>query len=499
MQFSSWQCLFGFNGPREQRRTQKCTRTKPILERLEDRCLLSNYAITDLGTLGGSRSAANSINQNGQVVGWSDTTTSTDAFLWQDGKMTDLGTLGGSGSIAYGVNALGQVVGSADTNSAGHAFLWQGGAMNDLGTLGGSSSTARSINGSSQIVGTSDSASGYSHAFLWQSGAMTDLGTLGSSTAASYATSINATGQIVGYSDDNQSVAFLWQHGAMAPLSGLFGGNNSVANQINDSGQVAGTIDSTRVVAEPHGTAGYLVGSAFLWQNGRMTSLGTLPGFGDISFGVGINSSGQVVGSSAYHVIHSYQRSRTTYYYWTTYVEEAFSWQSGKMTDLNSLVPAGSGWDLSSAYGINDAGQIVGSGTLNGQFHGFLLTPISGGHSSKSQKQVQPVGKVQTTPAITRPASMSFLDDRLPVTYVVVDRTGVLVETDSLRSSPWVPTGTSLAPALVAIGEHDPSRLAAHGAALPAVPKLQDDRLFATFDGSQFPESLAEDLVLARS
>jgi hypothetical protein len=45
------------------------------------------------------------------------------------------------------------------------------------------------------------------------------------------------------------------------------------------------------------------------------------------------------------------------------------------MEDLNTLIPASSGWTLNSAADINLWGQIVGSGMLNGQAHGFLLTP----------------------------------------------------------------------------------------------------------------------------
>jgi hypothetical protein len=45
------------------------------------------------------------------------------------------------------------------------------------------------------------------------------------------------------------------------------------------------------------------------------------------------------------------------------------------MSDLNNLRPAGSGWDLDYAYGINDAGQIAGVGTHNGLGRAFLLTP----------------------------------------------------------------------------------------------------------------------------
>jgi probable HAF family extracellular repeat protein len=46
------------------------------------------------------------------------------------------------------------------------------------------------------------------------------------------------------------------------------------------------------------------------------------------------------------------------------------------MQDLNGLIPAGSGWLLSVATGINVAGQICGYGTMaSGLVHAFLLTP----------------------------------------------------------------------------------------------------------------------------
>ena len=45
------------------------------------------------------------------------------------------------------------------------------------------------------------------------------------------------------------------------------------------------------------------------------------------------------------------------------------------MLDLNTLIPANSGWFLQYALAINDKGEIVGVGTLNHQFEAFLLTP----------------------------------------------------------------------------------------------------------------------------
>ena len=37
------------------------------------------------------------------------------------------------------------------------------------------------------------------------------------------------------------------------------------------------------------------------------------------------------------------------------------------MIDLNQLIPVGSEWTIDAAYGINAAGDIVATGTLNGQ------------------------------------------------------------------------------------------------------------------------------------
>jgi len=46
------------------------------------------------------------------------------------------------------------------------------------------------------------------------------------------------------------------------------------------------------------------------------------------------------------------------------------------MTDLNTLIPAGSPWYLQQATSINDAGEIAGYGTINGNVHAFLAKPI---------------------------------------------------------------------------------------------------------------------------
>jgi probable HAF family extracellular repeat protein len=137
--------------------------------------LYSNGQATLLPTLGGNFSLARSINEQGQIVGYSTTADGQiHAFLYQDGTMTDLETLNGpSGdSLAYGINDQGQIVGASTTqNGSMHAFIYQEGTMYDLGVLdGGISSSARGINDLGQVVGVSlvgaSKLTGHDHAFI---------------------------------------------------------------------------------------------------------------------------------------------------------------------------------------------------------------------------------------------------------------------------------------------------------------------------------------------
>ena len=89
----------------------------------------------------------------------------------QQFTVRDLGTLGGTISHANSINEQGEVAGVAQ-NAAGQprAFLWRAGhGMRSLGTLGGSQSRARGINDRTEVVGFSEIHPGspVTRAFLW--------------------------------------------------------------------------------------------------------------------------------------------------------------------------------------------------------------------------------------------------------------------------------------------------------------------------------------------
>jgi probable HAF family extracellular repeat protein len=188
---------------------------------------------------------------------------------------------------------------------------------------------------------------GDEHAFLYSNGHMTDLGTLGGDTSTAYG--ISNRGVIVGYAYNQAGnfLGFFWRSGRMTAL-GTLGGTWSSAAAINNVNQITGQAY----------TRNNFAAHAFRLSNGIMTDLGTLGG--TYSWGLGINNSGTVVGRS-----DAQDNSQHAF----------ISTNGGRMQDLNNMIPVGSGWMLGEATAINDAGQIAGYGTTNGETHAFLLTP----------------------------------------------------------------------------------------------------------------------------
>ena len=177
---------------------------------------------TDLGTLGGSSSAATALNNAGQVTGWSYTVDNQfqHAFLYSGGTMTDIGTFGGASSYpSGGINASGQVAGYAYLPGNNyHAFLYTNGTLVDLGTLGGDYSHATAINDAGDVIGWSQTPTGDGHTFLYRNGTLIDLGTLGGSYSSP--TGINAAGDVTGVAQtaNGEEHAFLYRGGVMMTL-----------------------------------------------------------------------------------------------------------------------------------------------------------------------------------------------------------------------------------------------------------------------------------------
>src|SRR5438093_6645446 len=75
------------------------------------------------------------------------------SYSAQTFRITDLGTLGGTYSQANGINDSRQIAGqSAIAAKNTHAFLYDSGTMQDLGAFGDTQSVALAINGSTQIA-----------------------------------------------------------------------------------------------------------------------------------------------------------------------------------------------------------------------------------------------------------------------------------------------------------------------------------------------------------
>lgn len=271
------------------------------------------------------------INNQCQIVGGS----GNRAVVWQNGTYTYIPTPADvnsfSNSSVLGINTYGDLVGyynihNEDRWVSGGSFVWRDGVTSEIPTLGGSSVDACDINDLGCIVGGSSVSGDVAwHAFTYMNDQMLDLGVLPNRT-------------------DNMRDSR----------------NSSEARDINNVGSVVGQATVTDSYSYPGAYVEFTRSTGFIWRNGLMTELVGLPGcFENVACAV--NDLDQVVGRSRYSdQMH------------------AWLWENGNTVDLNDLIDPNSGWVLNIASDINNNGQIVGCGTLNGvYYHQFLLTPVT--------------------------------------------------------------------------------------------------------------------------
>ncbi len=204
----------------------------------------------------------------------------------------------------------------------------------------------------------------------------------------------------------------LWDGGKAQELPLFAADPDGSAFAINDSGQIVGA-SGTCTSFNPNSLSGLQPLHALLWQNGKATDMGNLGGTGH---GAGVlaltlNAHGQAVGFSDLpgdKANHAFTWTQATgmqdlgalpgdvssvalnindaaivagISFDATGNMRPFVWQSGVMTELNSLMPADSPLYILLPCGINSSGQITGLAVLqsDGSVHGFLATPSATG------------------------------------------------------------------------------------------------------------------------
>ena len=210
------------------------------------------YKVTYLPSLGGEFTLPCSINDKGQIAGFSEVSRGNyHLFLWDREKgLQDLGPVVNK---AVFINNAGQIAATMqDPNGHHRAFIWDPNhgrrilptlegkpeAVHDMNTRG-KTETVHDINNHGQVVGASKTASGILHACVWNSA--TEIHDLTpSSKEHTRAWSINDAGQVVVFAkgppllvDVNEGATSTYQP---IPVRGLI--------EINSNDYVAGMVQA---------------------------------------------------------------------------------------------------------------------------------------------------------------------------------------------------------------------------------------------------------------
>ena len=213
---------------------------------------------------------------------------------------------------------------------------------------GGFGTRARGINNHGQIVGSYDTKDGNRHALLIQKGKFIPLAPetiLGTDYSDAY--KINDRGDVVGWDcDDFTCHAFLLRDGVVTLLD-FPGATLTYGFDINESGTVAGVWDLY------DSQWNFLYEGGFIWKDGNFTDV-RFPGAGDSAV-TAINARGDLAG-----LWDSGPRD---------YTNHGFIFSKGEFTTFDPPFPDLTGTEPG---GINARGDIIGQDIENGITHGFL-------------------------------------------------------------------------------------------------------------------------------
>jgi ELWxxDGT repeat protein/probable HAF family extracellular repeat protein len=263
----------------------------------------NNGTYTTIDPPGSVGAGATDINSLGQIVGtYQIAGGPTLGFLYSHGTYTTIdppGSLTGYHFITINgnlsINKTGQIVGTYRDNSTAvdHGFLYSAGKYTALNFPGASSTQALAIGNGGQVVGdyeyVGSNGIGNLTGFLYSHGAYTTIGPPGG--FYTYLTSINKSGTIVGHyqqSSGGPEQGFVYSHGTYTPIE-YPGAVSTVPISINDKGQITGYYQTSSITDPQH---------AFVYSNGQYTTLNPPASFNSPSLDpLSINNSGQIVGA----------------------------------------------------------------------------------------------------------------------------------------------------------------------------------------------------------